>query len=116
VTWQLSTLPSVPDHCRFTPGECSPSFFTPVSSTTQATRPSPGTTRSAQALISNAESQRESTQKLLHRPVTRAVLAEAKQRRLQALAAPLLDQPTHVQERVLAPAGIPANKVLLVGA
>jgi hypothetical protein len=55
-------------------------------------------------------------QKLLHRPVTPAVLAEAKQRRPQALAAPLLDQPTHVQERVLAPAGIPANKVLLVGA
>src|SRR5262249_60352378 len=38
---------------------------------------------------------------LLHRFVPRRRLLEPKQRRLQALPATLLDQPAHIQERVL---------------
>jgi len=40
-------------------------------------------------------------QKLLHRLVAGGRLLEPKQRRLQTLAAPMLDQAAHVQERVL---------------
>ncbi len=35
-TWQLATLPSVPEYCRATHGEAVPSFGKPVSSTTSA--------------------------------------------------------------------------------
>jgi hypothetical protein len=34
--WQLAVLPSVPEYCRWTPTECSPSLGKPVSSTTHA--------------------------------------------------------------------------------
>src|SRR3954465_2399797 len=38
-TWQLPTLPSVPEYCRATPGEAVPSLTKPVSSTTHACGP-----------------------------------------------------------------------------
>src|SRR3954452_12868112 len=34
--WQLPTLPNVPEYCRATPGEATPSLTNPVSSTTHA--------------------------------------------------------------------------------
>jgi hypothetical protein len=40
-------------------------------------------------------------QKLLHRLVPRRRLLQPKQRRLQALPAAMLDQPPHIQKRVL---------------
>jgi hypothetical protein len=36
-SWQLAVLPSVPEYCRCTPTECSPSLGKPVSSTAHAT-------------------------------------------------------------------------------
>ena len=41
-------------------------------------------------------------QELLHRLVPRRRLLQPKQRRLQALTASVLDQPTHIEQRVLA--------------
>ena len=35
-TWQLPVLPSVPEYCRATHGDASPSLGNPVSSTTSA--------------------------------------------------------------------------------
>src|SRR6266853_6162181 len=35
-TWQLPTLPNVPEYCRSTPTECSPCLAKPVSSITHA--------------------------------------------------------------------------------
>src|SRR4051812_4727024 len=46
-TWQLPTLPSVPEYCRATPGEAVPSLTKPVSSTTQASGAITATARRA---------------------------------------------------------------------
>ena len=46
-TWQLPTLPSVPEYCRATPGEAVPSFGKPVSSTTHASGAITSTARRA---------------------------------------------------------------------
>ena len=35
-SWQLAVLPNVPQYCRCTPTECSPSLGNPVSSTAHA--------------------------------------------------------------------------------
>ena len=60
VIWQLPILPSVPEYCRFTPGECLPCFAIPVSSTTQASTPISRATRSAQARTTSSGRQGES--------------------------------------------------------
>ena len=58
--WQFPIFPSVPEYCRFTPGECFPSLTTPVSSTTHALTPISGATRSAHARTSSPGSHGES--------------------------------------------------------
>jgi hypothetical protein len=58
--WQLPIWPSVPEYCRFTPGECRPSLRIPVSSITQAVTPISGATRSTHACTNSAGSHGES--------------------------------------------------------
>ena len=101
VIWQLPILPSVPEYWRFTPGECLPSLTIPVSSTTQATTPISRRHPLRAGPHQQLRLPGRVGQKLLHRLVPGRRLLEPKQRRLQALAATLLDQPAHIQKRVL---------------
>jgi hypothetical protein len=100
VIWQLSIFPSVPDHCRLTPGECAPSLFH------ARVVDDPGEhTDLGRDLLRARPHQRSRIpgrvgKKLLHRLVAGRVLAEPKQRRPQALPAPILDQAGHVHRGV----------------
>jgi hypothetical protein len=73
----------------------------PVSSTTQAVIPISAATRSAQACASSPGAQGESARNCCIDSYRAGVSSSRKQRRLQALAATMLDQTAHVQTRVL---------------
>lgn len=56
-SWQLAVLPSVPEYCRCTPTEQSPSLGKPVSSTTHAVGASAAHSRSARRRRTGRQSQ-----------------------------------------------------------
>lgn len=57
--WQLPTLPRVPEYCRATPGEKTPSFGKPVPSTTHACGRTAATARHARRVRTSSIGQVE---------------------------------------------------------
>ena len=101
VIWQLPILPSVPEYWRFTPGECLPSLTIPVSSTTQATTPisrrHPLRARRAPAAPDPTASRPETAASTRTAPAS----PPAETASAAGSSGHLLDQPPHIQERVL---------------